>query len=82
MASYEQQLQEKYLTNLYMLGEEGSYPNVEIGYQEIRHARGANAPRTLEEAAELRFKDLLDAARLFNQFRRDQATDKSPCRPG
>ena len=76
MTSEEQELLENYLTHLNVLGEHGSYPDFEAWYQEVRYAHGPSAPRTLEEAAELRYKDIQDAARLFNQFPRDQATDK------
>ena len=45
-----------------------THSDFEAWYQEVRYARGPSAPRTLEEAAELRYKDILDAARLFNQL--------------
>ena len=67
MTGAEKELLEKYLTHLNILGEDGTHHDFEAWYQEIRYARGPSAPRTLEEAAELRYKDLLDAARLFNQ---------------
>ena len=37
-------------------------------YQEVGYAQGPNVPKTLQEASELRFKDVLDAARVFNQL--------------
>ena len=81
MTGDEQELLENYLTHLTVLGEHGSYPDFEAWYQEVRYARGPSAPRTLEEAADLRYKDLLDAARLFKTSSRDQATDKCPLSP-
>ena len=58
----------KYLTHLNILGEEGEYTDFEEWYQEVRFALGENAPQTLEEASELRYKDVLEAARVFNQL--------------
>ena len=37
-------------------------------YQEVSYAQGPNAPKTLQAASELRFKDVLDAARVLNQL--------------
>ena len=68
MTDEEQGLLEQYLTQLNILGEDGTHSDFEAWYQEVRYARGPSAPRTLEEAAELRYKDILDAARLFNQL--------------
>ena len=68
MTDEEQGLLEHYLTQLNILGEDGTHSDFEAWYQEVRYARGPSAPRTLEEAAELRYKDILDAARLFNQL--------------
>ena len=61
----EQELLENYLTHLNVLGEEGTHPDLETWYQEVRYARGRRAPRTLQEVSELRFKAVLDAARVF-----------------
>ena len=65
MNGEEQELLEKYLAHLNVLGDEGSYPDFEAWYQEVRYAQGPAAPTTLEEASELRYKDTLDAARVF-----------------
>ena len=66
MTPDEQELLEKYLAHLNLLGDEGSYPDFEAWYQEVRYAQGPEAQATLEEASELRYKDILDAARVFN----------------
>ena len=34
----------------------------------MRYANGEGAPRIIEEAAELRYKDVLEAARVFNRL--------------
>ena len=65
MTGEEQDLLEKYLAHLNVLGDEGSYPDFEVWYQEVRYAQGPRAPTTVEEASELRYKDILDAARVF-----------------
>ena len=65
MTGEEQELLEQYLTNLNVLGPEGSHPDFEAWYQEIRYAQGPGSPTTLQEASELRYKDVLDAARVF-----------------
>ena len=65
MAGEEQQLLENYLAHLNILGEEGTHPSIDAWYQEVRYAQGPNAPQSLEEASELRYKDVLDAARVF-----------------
>ena len=67
MTPYEKELLEKYLTHLNVLGNEGSYPDFGAWYQEVRYAQGPRAPTTLEEASELRYKDILDAARVFKR---------------
>ena len=41
----EQELLEKYLTHLNVLGPEGFYPNFEAWYQEIRYAQGPSTHR-------------------------------------
>ena len=68
MTPYEQELLKKYLAHRNVIGDEGSYPDFEAWYQEIRYAQGPAAPTTLEEASELRYKDVLNAARLFNRL--------------
>ena len=65
MTPYEQELLEKYLAHRNVIGDEGDYPDFESGYQLVRYAQGPGAPRTVEEASELRYKDVLDAARGF-----------------
>ncbi len=35
-------------------------------YQLVRYANGEGAPRTFEEASELRYRDDLEGARLFH----------------
>ena len=72
MTPYEEELLFKYLAHLNVVGEEGSYPDFEAWYQAVRYAQGPAAPRTLEEAAELRYKDVLDAARVFNLLQNTQ----------
>ena len=52
-----------------MLGQEGSHPHFEAWYQEVRYAQGPNAPHNLMEASELRYKDILDAAKLMDQVK-------------
>ena len=66
MAAEEQQLLEQYLAHLNMLGKEGTHPGFDAWYQEVGYAQGPSAPHTLMEASELRYKDILDAARVFN----------------
>ena len=68
MTPYEQELLEKYLAHLNVIGYEGDYPDFESWYQAVRYAHGPDAPRTLEEASEMRYKDVLNAARVFNRL--------------
>ena len=68
MTPYEQELLEEYLTHLNVIGHEGDYPDFEAWYQAVRHAQGSSAPTTLQEASELRYKDVLTAARYTNQL--------------
>ena len=68
MTIEEKELLKSYLTDLNVLGKEGTHPHFEAWYQEVRYAQGPNAPHSLMEASELRYKDLLDAARVFNQL--------------
>ena len=68
MTPYEEELLIQHLTRLNVLGEDGAYPDFDAWYQEVRYAQGHSAPRTLEEAAELRYKDVLEAARIFNRL--------------
>ena len=62
MAGEEKELLKKYLTHLNVLGKDGSHPHFEAWYQAVRYAQSPGAPSTLQEASELRYKDLLDAA--------------------
>ena len=66
MTGEEQELLEEYLTHLNVIGDEGDYTDFEAWYRTVRYAEGPNAPATLEEASEMRYKDVLDAARAFN----------------
>ena len=75
MTPYEQELLEKYLAHLNIVGHEGDYPDFEAWYQAVRYANGPGAPRTVEEASEMRYKDVLDAARVFNRL---QGNSESP----
>ena len=75
MTGEEQERLEKYLNHLNVLGDEGSYPDFEAWYQEVRYAQGPEAPTTLEEASELRFKDILDAARTFNRLQENHVAE-------
>ena len=68
MTGEEKDLLKKYLTHLNVLGKDGSHPHFEAWYQEVRYAQGPNAPHNLMEASELRYKDILDAARVFSQL--------------
>ena len=68
MTSEEQELLEQYLTHLNVLGDEGTHPSIDAWYQEVRYAQGPNANQSLEEDSELRYKDILDAARVFNRL--------------
>ena len=51
MTVEEKGLLKRYLTHLNILGKEGTHPHFEAWYQEVRYARGPNAPRTLQEAS-------------------------------
>ena len=77
MTGEEQQLLEQYLTYLGILGEEGTHPSFEAWYQEVRYARGDSAPNILQEASELRFKEILDEPR---RQRPGRAADDRLCR--
>ena len=44
MTGEEQELLEKYLTELNVLGPDGGHPHFEAWYQEVRYAQGPNAP--------------------------------------
>ena len=75
MTGEEQELLEQYLAHRNVLGPEGSYPDFESWYQEVRYAQGPGAPRTLEEASELRYKEVLDAARVFNRMQENPISE-------
>ena len=49
MTPYEQKLLEEYLTHLNILGKEGTDPNFDAWYQEVRYAQGPNTPQMLQE---------------------------------
>ena len=66
MTPDEQELLEKYLTHQNVIGDEGEYPNFESWYQAVRYAQGPGAPKTVMEASELRYKDILAAAKLID----------------
>ena len=69
MTVEEQELLQQYLTDLNVLGDEGgTHPDFEAWYQEVRYAQGPSAPHSLMEASELRYKDVLEAARVFNRL--------------
>ena len=68
MTGEEQDLLQQYLTHLNILGKEGTHPHFEAWYQEVRYGQRPSAPRTVMEASELRYKDVLDAARVFKQM--------------
>lgn len=70
MTVEEKELLKSYLTHLNILGEDGSYPDFEAWHQEIRYVQGPSAPRTLEQATQLRYKDVdvLETARVFNRL--------------
>ena len=87
MTSEEQELPEQYLTHLNVLGDEGTHPDFDAWYQEVRYAQGPNAPQSLEEASELRYKDVLDAARVFTTCGKHRTLHRSynptpPAAPG
>ena len=66
MTDYQKQLLGNYLTHLTILGDNACYDSFDQRYQELRFAQGLDAPRSLAEASDLRYKDILPAARVFN----------------
>ena len=66
MTSDDQVLLKQYLTHRHVIGYEGDYPDFESWYRAVRYAQGAGVPATLRKACELRYKDALEAARVFN----------------
>ena len=68
MTGEEQELLQQYLIHLNVLGEEGTHANIDAWYQVVRYAQGPNAPHSVMQASELRYKDVLDAARVFSQL--------------
>ena len=56
----EKKLLKSYLTHLNILGKDGTHPHIEAWYQEVRYAQGPNAPHSVMEASELRYKDVLE----------------------
>ena len=65
MTGGEQELLEKYLTHLKFPGVDGSYPDLETWYKEVRCARGQPSPDL-----GVAYKDIQDAARIFNRCRK------------
>ncbi len=63
MTTEEKELLKSYLTHLNILGQEGTHAHIEAWYQEVRYAQGPDPPQSLEEASELRYEDILEAAR-------------------
>ena len=57
----------KYLTHLNATGDNGGYPDFEEWYQAVRYGQGSGAPATLQEPSEMRYMDIPDATRVFNQ---------------
>ena len=68
MTAQEQELLEKYLVHRNVIGYEGDYHDFEAWLHAVRYAQGPAAPATLEEASEMRYKDTLEAARVFNRL--------------
>ena len=68
MTPYEEELLARYLTHRNDIGYEGEYPVVEAWYQAVLHAQSREAPRDLEDSAQLRYKYVLDAAQVFNRL--------------
>ena len=60
MTGEEKELLKKYLTHLNVLGPDGSHPPLRGLVPGSALALGSNAPRTLHEASELRYKYVLD----------------------
>ena len=58
----------KYLIHLNVLGEDADSADFEEWRQLVRYANGAGPRRTVGEASELRYKDVLEAARVFNRL--------------
>ena len=69
MTVEEQDLLKQYLTHLNILGQDGTHPHFEAWYQEARYAQRPNAPHSVMEALELRYKDTLEAAKVCNRLR-------------
>ena len=65
----EKELLKRYLTHLNILGKDGTHPHIEAWYQEVRYAQGPNAPHSVMQASELRYKDILDAQNVCNRLR-------------
>ena len=72
MTPYEQDLLQKYLAHLNVVGVEGEYPDFEAWHQAVGYAQGPGAPRTVEEACELRYKDVVEAAKVSNACKQQQ----------
>ena len=65
MTPYEEELLTRYLTHLNIQGENGDFADFKDWYQLVRYANANGAP---EEVPELRYRDVLEAARVFNRL--------------
>ena len=65
MTGEKQKLLEKYVSHLNVLGGKAPIPTSKPGTKKSVTPAAPAAPRTLQEASELRFKDILDDARVF-----------------
>ena len=63
MTPYEEELLVKCLTHLNVLGDEGDCADFEAWHEAVRYAQSPQAPRDLEDSAELRYQEVLDAPR-------------------
>ena len=68
MTGEEKDLLKKYLTDRNVLGKDGSIPTSKPGTRKYATPRAQTPPQNLMEASELRYKDILDAARVFSQL--------------
>ena len=67
MTPYEEEHLSRYLTHLNILGEDGDFADFEEWRLMVRYANGIDAPRTVAEESDLRCRDVLEAARVFNR---------------
>ena len=68
MTPYEEEVLVEYLTHLSVLGDQGDCADFEAWYEAVRYAQSPQAPRDLEDSAELRYQDVIDAAQVFNRL--------------